>query len=184
MQLGSTHSFSVPEMNIDASDFSWRNLWDTVNPLEHIPFVSTLYDAMTGEKPSAGAQLAGGALYGGPVGLVLSAINLAFQTETGHDAVGSVLAALDQDTHEEVANADAAQKPSAISPLESSPAFEIAPPIEEIEQAPLETKPQALNLAPSIDGLASKQAALRVAASYQHAQAHEEWQPTPFLLTA
>jgi hypothetical protein len=67
---------------------------DTLNPLEHIPFVSTLFDAMTGHTPSSGAQLAGGTLLGGPIGFVASLVNVIFQDETGKGVGGTMLAAL------------------------------------------------------------------------------------------
>lgn len=111
MQLG--NATGIPEVpTIDTLDISLRDVWDTVNPLEHIPFISTLYDAMTGSNPSAGAQLAGGVLYGGPIGLVFSAINVVFEGETGRDAVGTMIAALTgQDTPPQFAAAsDAYQK--------------------------------------------------------------------------
>lgn len=98
MQLG--HAIGIPEVaSIDMPEISLRDVWDTINPLEHIPFISTLYDAFTDSKPSAGAQIAGGMLFGGPIGLMFSVINLAFEGETGHDAVGSMVAAVSgQDT--------------------------------------------------------------------------------------
>ncbi len=91
-------------------DISVTDVIDTLNPLEHIPFVSTLYDELTGSKPSAGAQLAGGALYGGAFGVLVSALNLAFQSETGHDATGAMFASLTGDSTVSVASAATAYK--------------------------------------------------------------------------
>lgn len=81
---------------------------DILNPLEHIPFVSTLYDNLTGSTPKAGAKIIGGALYGGPVGLIASAMNLAFRGETGQDMVGAMVAGItDVPTDSQVATASA-----------------------------------------------------------------------------
>ena len=78
----------------DSQSVSWRDVVDTLNPLEHIPFVSTLFDEMTGHTPSSGAQLAGGTLLGGPIGFVASLVNVVFQNETGKGVGGTMLAAL------------------------------------------------------------------------------------------
>ena len=40
-----------------------------INPLQHIPVVSSIYRAITGDEISPAARLAGGALFGGPIGL-------------------------------------------------------------------------------------------------------------------
>ena len=44
------------------------DLLDIVNPLQHIPVVSTIYRLITGDQIGIGARLAGGALFGGPFG--------------------------------------------------------------------------------------------------------------------
>ena len=67
---------------------------DTLNPLQHIPFVSTLYRELTGDKVSAGAQLIGGTLIGGPLGFLAALGNVIFEQETGRSAGGAVVASL------------------------------------------------------------------------------------------
>ncbi len=42
--------------------FSFKDVLDTINPLQHIPIVSTIYQSITGDVPSSGANIAGGAL--------------------------------------------------------------------------------------------------------------------------
>jgi hypothetical protein len=49
---------------------------DLVNPLQHIPVVSTLYRSLTGDQISPGMRVAGGALYGGPIGAGLATAGL------------------------------------------------------------------------------------------------------------
>jgi hypothetical protein len=46
---------------------------DTVNPLQHIPGVSTAYQETTGDTMNPIANMAGGFLFGGPVGLIAGA---------------------------------------------------------------------------------------------------------------
>ncbi|MSQ67469.1 MAG: hypothetical protein EXR83_04655 [Gammaproteobacteria bacterium] len=57
---------------------TFADVLDVVNPLQHIPLVSTLYRRLTGDAIDPAMQLAGGALYGGPVGVALSALGLLF----------------------------------------------------------------------------------------------------------
>lgn len=56
---------------------------DVVNPLQHIPVVSTVYRWLTGDTISPAAELAGGALYGGVVGFAASAGMVAVDGLTG-----------------------------------------------------------------------------------------------------
>jgi len=58
-------------------------LLDTVNPLQNIPGVSTAYQAVTGDESSAVAKMAGGFLFGGPVGLAAGAATSFFEFLTG-----------------------------------------------------------------------------------------------------
>ncbi len=70
--------------------FGADDFLDLINPLQHIPVVSTLYRAATGDAISAGARLIGGGVLGGIPGLASSAANIAFESATGED-VGSAL---------------------------------------------------------------------------------------------
>ncbi|MFQ5785008.1 MAG: hypothetical protein ACE5H8_09315 [Alphaproteobacteria bacterium] len=70
---------------------------DLINPLQHIPVVGSIYRAVTGDGIAPGARIFGGALYGGPIGLVGAAINAMIEETTGHDVGGLALALLDGD---------------------------------------------------------------------------------------
>lgn len=61
----------------------FETLLDTVNPLQHIPGVSSAYQAVTGDKSSAFAEMAGGFLFGGPVGLAAGAASSFLEMFTG-----------------------------------------------------------------------------------------------------
>lgn len=54
--------------------------FDTVNVLNHVPVVSELYKNASGHDISGISKLAGGYLYGGPTGLVFSALELTTQS--------------------------------------------------------------------------------------------------------
>jgi hypothetical protein len=66
--------------------FGLGDLLDVINPLQHIPVISSIYRNLTGDEISAAAKLAGGTLYGGPIGLVS-----AFVSGVVEDAAGTTL---------------------------------------------------------------------------------------------
>lgn len=70
----------------------FETLLDIVNPLQHIPGVSTIYRAVTGDEIAAPARLIGGALFGGPIGLASATGNMLLEEASGNDLVGHALA--------------------------------------------------------------------------------------------
>lgn len=65
------------------SEFSFWDVLDVINPLQHIPILSTLYRESTGDTISAAANIAGGTLFGGPIGGGVAAAS-----EIAQDAFG------------------------------------------------------------------------------------------------
>lgn len=61
----------------------WQDVLDVVNPLQHLPVVGTVYRAITGDKMGDVEKVAGDTLYGGPLGLVSSLADVAFEKITG-----------------------------------------------------------------------------------------------------
>lgn len=49
---------------------------DTVNPLQHIPFVNMVYRSVTSDTITPDAALAGGFLFGGPIGALGAAAGM------------------------------------------------------------------------------------------------------------
>lgn len=76
---------------------SFLDFVDIINPLQHIPVVSTAYRAITGDELDPGARLAGGTLYGGPIGLAASAFNVILEHNTGKDSGEHILALFEGD---------------------------------------------------------------------------------------
>lgn len=70
------------------------DLLDTINPLQHIPVVSTVYRTLTGDDIAPGARVAGGALFGGPLGLLSSVFNAVVDNATGRDVSEHLVALL------------------------------------------------------------------------------------------
>lgn len=74
--------------------FSFGDLIDVINPLQHIPVLSSLYRRITGDEMGGVARVAGGALFGGVIGLVASIADTLVDEITGADTGEHVLSAL------------------------------------------------------------------------------------------
>lgn len=72
--------------------FSFHDLIDMLNPLQHIPIVNQIYRGLTGDTINPAMQVVGDAIYGGPVGGALSLANVIVTQGTGHDLPGTLLA--------------------------------------------------------------------------------------------
>jgi hypothetical protein len=73
--------------------FSFKDLVDIVNPLQHLPVVGSVYRYLTGDEPSAGTRVIGDSLYGGPIGFGVSVVSTALLTnESGQDLGERMLA--------------------------------------------------------------------------------------------
>lgn len=101
---------------------SFGTLLDIINPLQHIPVVSTIYQRLTGDEASPAANIIGGALFGGPIGLLVAAADSALKGETGKDVGGHVFALLEtppQPSETAVADAGAPATEPAADPVQS-----------------------------------------------------------------
>lgn len=87
---------------------TFGDVLDAINPLNHIPIVSDIYSNLVGHKASAGSRLAGGALFGGPIGVVASLATLMFEEGTGgsspSEAIYAAVTGTDQPTTQLAAN--------------------------------------------------------------------------------
>ena len=61
------------------SGFSFHDFLSVINPLQHLPIVGTIYRNITGDKMGDLEKVAGDTLYGGPLGLVSSLADVAFE---------------------------------------------------------------------------------------------------------
>ena len=76
---------------------SFFDLLDVINPLQHIPVVSTLYRELTGDTIDPAPRVAGGAVFGGALGAVAGLLNVILQEATGKDVGEHVLAFFQDD---------------------------------------------------------------------------------------
>lgn len=74
--------------------FSFGDILDTLNPLQHLPIVSTLYRAFTGDAIAPAPRVLGDALFGGPIGAATGVANAALKYLSGKDAGEHMLAML------------------------------------------------------------------------------------------
>ena len=56
---------------------TFADVIDIVNPLQHIPVISTFYRKLTGDTIDPAMRIAGGALFGGPLGALASTMAVA-----------------------------------------------------------------------------------------------------------
>jgi hypothetical protein len=73
-------------------EFSFHDVLDTINPLQHLPIVSTIYRYLTGDTIGNLPRIAGDTLYGGPLGFVTGLLGATVKQESGSDIGEHVLA--------------------------------------------------------------------------------------------
>ena len=92
--------------------FSFKALLDVINPLQHIPVVSSAYRAMSGEEIGFVPRVLGGALFGGPIGLVAALVNAIVKEASGRDLGETAVALVTDDASSYVASHDPAKDTS------------------------------------------------------------------------
>lgn len=104
MDLDTTPSITAPPRHAPAVDSVWGrdgfgfdDLLDIVNPLQHLPVVSQVYRRVTGDEIGMLPQIAGGLLFGGPIGGAVAIVGAGIEAGTGRSAASHALAALQGD---------------------------------------------------------------------------------------
>ena len=93
--------------HVAKTDLTFLDILDAVNPLQHIPLISSIYRKISGDSISDVPKFVGGALYGGPVGLVAalgSYIIEAESSKTQEPKTGPSLAANDEQMKQQQIN--------------------------------------------------------------------------------
>lgn len=91
-------------------------VFDMLNPLEHIPVISTIYEKITGHKMSAAARIAGDTLYGGPIGAAVGVANVIAEKKTGKDIGENVIAMFSSKKAKAAAPVDVAANTAGAAP--------------------------------------------------------------------
>lgn len=61
--------------------FSFGDILDIINPLQHIPVISSIYRKISGDVIAPSMQIAGDALFGGPIGAAISIAKEAIKSQ-------------------------------------------------------------------------------------------------------
>jgi len=83
----------------EGKSFSFWDVLDAINPLQHIPIISTIYRKITGDEMGYAARITGDALYSGLFGSLISGLvsgvaNVFVDARTGKDIGEHVLASV------------------------------------------------------------------------------------------
>ncbi|WP_121221330.1 hypothetical protein [Oceanibaculum indicum] len=76
----------------ESESLSFFDFLDLINPLQHIPVVSSIYRQLTGDTIRPEMQMAGAGLLGGPLGLLAAGANAVFAAENGRGVGEEMLA--------------------------------------------------------------------------------------------
>lgn len=83
------------------TNFSFSDFVDMINPLQHIPVVSSVYREITGESINPVSRVAGDVLFGGVFGIASAVLGIAggagdavMEAQTGKDSIGTIIASL------------------------------------------------------------------------------------------
>lgn len=73
-------------------EFSFNDVLDIINPLQHLPIIGSIYRNMTGDTIKPFSSIIGASIFGGPVGAVSSTVNVCLKQTTGRDIAENALA--------------------------------------------------------------------------------------------
>lgn len=78
--------------------FGFKDALDLINPLQHLPIISSIYHAVTGDESNNPAvKVVGDAIYGGPLGAVSGAMDGIFKEVSGKDTLATLAGIFDGD---------------------------------------------------------------------------------------
>ncbi len=117
----------------DGEGMSFWDVLDVVNPLQHIPGVNKIYQAITGDTIKAPAKIAGAALFFGPIGIAVAAADAVVEKVTGKDTLDNVASALGLEKDDAPAEDDPFTVTAQRLPrtADATPVSEPAPPVAE-----------------------------------------------------
>lgn len=74
--------------------FNFYDILDIINPLQHLPVVSTLYRKIRDDELAAAPRVLGGALFGGAIGFGAALVNAVIEQVSGRDVGEHVMVAV------------------------------------------------------------------------------------------
>ncbi len=131
---GSNTTSSAENSNFFGDDgFTFGDIIDVINPLQHIPVISSIYRNITGDTIAPSMQIAGDALFGGPIGAAVSIAKEAIKSQFSQDNNENNETVINSAT---IANNTTQQSLQALSARDYSPInrLNINPAIKIVEQ--------------------------------------------------
>jgi len=145
---------STPAAQTDDDGFSFDDFLDIINPLQHLPVISTIYRHITGDTIKPLEQIAGDTLFGGLTGLASSVANYAFQKVAGEslgDMVYAFVTGEDDSKPTAVASADTSREAThAPTPLLGAQIAQAATPANSSGSATLLAAAEAKGVSPEV----------------------------------
>ena len=125
---------------------TFKDVIDIINPLQHIPVINTIYRHLTGDEEGAVADVGGGALWAGPIGLVGSLVDLAVKAESGKTIGDNILSWLgmgdDDDAASETAKAAETQAQQQVQQQQAQQTAAVTAPLPAIAAQTLAPLPK------------------------------------------
>lgn len=107
---------TIPTGVDESQRLGFKDLLDVINPLQHIPGISTMYQKATGDNISPAAQFMGAMLFGGPIGAAVSMVDIAIKDKTGDGFTANMAALVSGDSE----HAFTLKKPPTDTPIETA----------------------------------------------------------------
>lgn len=101
--------------------FSFGDILDLINPLQHIPIIGTIYRALTGDDISTGSRIFGAGLFGGIFGLGAAVVSAIIEEISGEGIDEQIIAMFDGG---ETPAPDGAPAPAVLASAETNYGFE------------------------------------------------------------
>jgi hypothetical protein len=128
--------------------FGFHDLLDTLNPLQHIPVIGSIYRWATGDEPGNVARIVGDGIFGGVIGLGAGLLSVAVKEETGKDPGEMMIAALTGESAAQVKLGAAAAQPVAAAAQPGTAAAPATTASAPTAAAPAAAPPLAIVAAP------------------------------------
>ena len=87
-QVSAPKEIDKPSGAWEKSSFGFRDFIDMINPLQHLPVISTIYRKLTGDEMGSAPRLVGGAIFGGLLGSWVSGLASAVANVFSANATG------------------------------------------------------------------------------------------------
>jgi hypothetical protein len=123
-----THYGPERDRGVATAEITGLDFWDLldiVNPLQHLPIVSAIYRAVTGDTIKPLMRVLGGALYGGPAGLLTAYASAVVEERTGREPLAQLVA---------LVRGDGDAPPRSAPLVASGPPLSLVPPARPMAQ--------------------------------------------------